>query len=306
MNRRQVLDRAVLGAAWLCAALTVASVVAVFAFVAREALPALSPPRGAPPLSALVEPARIAGRGTLYLWQPVGRHPFVNVLPLVVGSLKVASLALALSAPVSVAAACAMAFWLTSRQRRRIKPLVELLAGVPSVVLGYLALSVIAGAVQSLTGCRYRLNATTAAVGVALAVAPWIVTLCDEALRAVPRDLIEGAAALGATRAQTVWRLALPAARQGIAATLLLAFGRAVGETMIVLMASGNAAVLRPLDPTSGARTITATIAAELGEVASGSHHRALLFLLGASLFAFTFALNAAAERVLRAARREL
>lgn len=298
--RRRLLDRAFAAAAWLCAALTVGCVVSVFAFVGREALPALVARPGAPPPRALVAP----GLGGAFTWQPVGRRPKFNVVPLAVGSAKVAALALALAAPVGVAAACALAFLVSRRARRWVKPVVELLAGVPSVVLGYLALTVLAAWVQALTGCRYRLNALVAAAGVALAITPWIVTLADEALRAVPRETLEGAYALGASRAQVVLGVALPAARPAILAALLLAFGRAVGETMIVLMASGNAPVLRPLDPTASARTLTATIAAELGEVADGSHHRAVLFLLGAVLFVGTLALNLAAERVVACASR--
>jgi phosphate transport system permease protein len=237
------------------------------------------------------------------VWQPVGRTPRYNLAPLAFGSAKVASLALLLATPVGLLAGCALAFVVSSRSRRRLKPVVELLAGVPSVVLGYVALTVIADAVHALTGCRYRLNGAVAAVGVALAITPWVVTLVDEALRSVPRDTLEGAYALGATRAQVTLRVAIPAARGPLLAAVVLAFGRAVGETMIVLMASGNAAVIA-LSPTASVRTATATIAAELGEVAAGSYHRAVLFLLGALLFATTFALNALASWLVSSSAR--
>jgi phosphate transport system permease protein len=304
--RRRALDRTFSAFAWLSAVFTVGAVLSVFVFVAREATPALRPSRGMPSPRVLIAPCTPSDGGPrAFTWQPVGRHPKFNVVPLVVGSVKVASLALLLAGPLGVAAACALAFLVGRTMRRWLKPFVELLAGVPSVVLGYLALTVLAGWIQSLTGSRYRLNALVAAVGVALAITPWIVTLTDEALRAVPREMLEGACALGASRAQMILGVAWPVARPAVMAALLLAFGRAVGETMIVLMASGNAPVLRLADPTSSARTLTATIAAELGEVADGSFHRAVLFLLGAMLFLVTLALNTAAERMVsRAARR--
>jgi phosphate transport system permease protein len=301
MNRRRVIDLAFTALVCLCALLTVGAVVSIFGFVAREAAPVFA--RDAPPLRALVAPASNGAASQRFVWQPVGRTPRYNLAPLAFGSAKVASLALLLATPVGLLAGCALAFVVSSRSRRRLKPVVELLAGVPSVVLGYVALTVIADAVHALTGCRYRLNGAVAAVGVALAITPWVVTLVDEALRSVPRDTLEGAYALGATRAQVTLRVAIPAARGPLLAAVVLAFGRAVGETMIVLMASGNAAVIA-LSPTASVRTATATIAAELGEVAAGSYHRAVLFLLGALLFATTFALNALASWLVSSSAR--
>jgi phosphate transport system permease protein len=296
-----VIDLAFTALVCLCALLTVGAVVSIFGFVAREAAPVFA--RDAPPLRALVAPASNGAASQRFVWQPVGRTPRYNLAPLAFGSAKVASLALLLATPVGLLAGCALAFVVSSRSRRRLKPVVELLAGVPSVVLGYVALTVIADAVHALTGCRYRLNGAVAAVGVALAITPWVVTLVDEALRSVPRDTLEGAFALGATRAQVTLRVAIPAARGPLLAAVVLAFGRAVGETMIVLMASGNAAVIA-LSPTASVRTATATIAAELGEVAAGSYHRAVLFLLGALLFATTFALNALASWLVSSSAR--
>jgi phosphate transport system permease protein len=301
MNRRRVIDLAFTALVCLCALLTVGAVVSIFGFVAREAAPVFA--RDAPPLRALVAPASNGAASQRFVWQPVGRTPRYNLAPLAFGSAKVASLALLLATPVGLLAGCALAFVVSSRSRRRLKPVVELLAGVPSVVLGYVALTVIADAVHALTGCRYRLNGAVAAVGVALAITPWVVTLVDEALRSVPRDTLEGAFALGATRAQVTLRVAIPAARGPLLAAVVLAFGRAVGETMIVLMAAGNTPIM-DWNLFNGFQTLSAAIATELPEAARGSAHYRVLFLAALVLFALTFVVNTAAELIRQRFRR--
>ena len=176
-----------------------------------------------------------------------------------------------------------------------------MLAGIPSVVLGFFALMVLASWVQGVTGAAFRLNALNAGIALGLGVLPTIFTVAEDALRAVPRSYREASLGLGATP----WNVALPAASAGVSAGVLLGLARAIGETMIVLMASGNAPI------TSGsifdsARTFSATIAAELAEVVVGSPHYAALFFLGAVLFTVTFVINVMAGLLTERLRRQL
>jgi phosphate transport system permease protein len=152
---------------------------------------------------------------------------------------------------------------------------------------------VLAGWLQSAFGWTYRLNALTAGIGLSLAVIPIVYTVSEDAFTSVPQTYRDGSLAMGASSWQTAWRVVLPAAMPGVLAACVLGFGRAIGETMIVLMASGNAAVLSLL-PTDSIRTFSATIAAELGEVVVGSAHYHVLFFIGAFLFVLTFSINLA------------
>jgi phosphate transport system permease protein len=176
-----------------------------------------------------------------------------------------------------------------------IKPAVEILAGIPSVVIGFFALMVLATWLQDSLGFRLRLNAVTAGIGLALAVIPIVYTVSEDALSAVPQAFRDGSLALGANRWQTAWRVVLPAATPGVFAACVLGAGRAIGETMIVLMASGNASIVswNLFDST---RTLTATIAAELAETVFGGHHYRILFMLGTMLFVVTFLSNLAGD----------
>jgi phosphate transport system permease protein len=189
--------------------------------------------------------------------------------------------------------------------REIVKPVIELLAGIPSVVIGFFALVVLASWVQSAFGTEHRLNALVAGIGLAFAICPIVFSVSEDALRAVPGTYRTAAVALGSTRTQVVLRVVLPAATPGIAAAIVLGFGRAIGETMIVVLASGNAAIF---DPSLGhsTRTVTATIAQELGEVVVGSPHYHVLFALGALLFVTTFVINVVGIRIVGTMRRRL
>jgi phosphate transport system permease protein len=274
----------------------IASIALIFAFVLKEGLPLLwdrAAQRQIGGLTALFEPRQWAGYDApVYIWQPVGGTPKLNVVPLFVGTLKVTMLTMLLSVPLGVGAAIYVSQYAPRWAHELIKPAVELLASVPSVVLGFFALMVFATWLQDLFGFDYRLNGTVAAVGMSLAVIPVIFTVSEDALMAVPDSLRRASMALGARTWQTTAYVVLPAALPGIAAAVILGFGRAIGETMIVLMASGNASVMEPFNPASSVRTVTATLAAELGEVAQGDGHWRVLFLLGALLFLVTFAIN--------------
>ena len=207
--------------------------------------------------------------------------------------------------PLGVGAAIYSAEFASRRYREIAKPAIELLSGIPSVVLGFFALVVMATALQNLFGYTYRLNAFNAGVALGLAVIPIVFTVAEDAMTAVPNRLREAALALGANRWQVSMTVVLPAALPGIAAGAVLGFGRAIGETMIVLMASGNAALVSA-SAFDSVRTISATIAAEMGEVVFGSIHYNVLFFLGTLLFVFTFSINLGGDIVLARLKRKM
>jgi len=297
-------ERAAEGAIKVVALVSIAAVVLIIVFVGKEALPALTDAHVREEVGPLLAPHTEAGE-SLYAWQPVSEVAKFNLWPLLVGSLKVTLTALVFAVPLSVAAAVYLSEYAGKRAREIVKPAIELLAGVPSVVVGFFALVVLASWVQAAFGTEHRLNTLVAGLGLGFAICPVVFSISEDALRAVPGSYRAAAIAMGSTRAQVLTRVVLPAAMPGIAAAIVLGFGRAVGETMIVVLASGNAAIL---DGSLGhsTRTITATIAQELGEVVVGSGHYHVLFLLGAILFAVTFLINLAGARVIDRMRREL
>jgi phosphate transport system permease protein len=232
-------------------------------------------------------------------WQPVSREPKYGLLPLVVGSLKVTLLAILIGAPIAILAALFTSSFAPKWSKEILKPAIEILAGFPSVVIGFFALVTLASLLQGVFGYQYRLNAFLGGVAMSLAVIPIVFTVAEDALTAVPKYLREASLALGATKWQTALFVTLPAATPGVFAAVLLGFGRAFGETMIVLMATGNAALISAnlFEPV---RTMSATIGAEMAEVVFGDTHYNVLFLLGSILFLFTFSLNAVAEVFIR------
>lgn len=232
-------------------------------------------------------------------WQPVSSQPKYGILPLVAGSLKVTLIAVFIAAPVAILAALFTSSFAPRWAKEILKPAIEVLAGFPSVVIGFFALVTLATLMQESFGYQYRLNALVGGVAMSLAVIPIIFTVAEDALTAVPRYMTEASLALGATPWQTALFVRLPAATPGVFAAVLLGFGRAFGETMIVLMATGNAALVS-LSLTEPVRTMSATIGAEMAEVVFGETHYNVLFLLGSILFLFTFSLNAVAEVFIR------
>jgi len=280
------------------ALVTVAGIVLVFVFVFREAMPVLFDPETMREANV----AKFLARGP---WQPVSEDPRYSFLPLVIGSLKATLVALVTAVPVAVLAAIYTSEFAPRRARELIKPVVELLAGIPSVVLGFFALMVLATWVQAVTGSTVRLNALNAGLALGFAILPVVYSVSEDALRAVPSSYREASLALGASAWQTALRVTLPAAWAGIFAAVMLGVGRAVGETMIVLMASGNAALATP-GLTDSIRTLSATIAAELAEVVFDSPHYSVLFFIGSLLFLVTFVLNVAAGLMVDRMRRRL
>jgi phosphate transport system permease protein len=261
----------------------IAIIFLIFIYVAREA---------APLLWRTVDGASISSPfRSPYTWQPISGVPKYNILPLIVGTLKITLIAMFFAAPLGLAAALYTAEFAPPRMREWIKPAIEVLAGIPSIVVGFFVLIVLASWIQDAFGLEFRLNALTAGIGLAFAVIPLIYTVSEDALTAVPRAYREASLALGASKSQTALRVVLPSASPGVFAALVLGFGRAIGETMIVLLASGNASILS-LSPWVPARTLSATIASELGEVVFGGGHYRILFLIGVILFIITSTLN--------------
>jgi phosphate transport system permease protein len=298
-------------AEWLLRILAVSAVVAIvliLVFIAKEAAPIFysSAVRQEVTLSKMWVPQLWPGYDESgSIWQPVSDIAKFGVWPLVLGTLKVTVVSMMVAVPLGIGAAVYVSQYARPRTRELVKPVVELLAGIPSVVLGFFALMIMASWFQDTFGFESRLNALVSGVALAVAVIPVIFTLAEEALRAVPRSYVEASTALGAARWQTILRVVLPAASPGIAAGIALGLGRAVGETMIVLMASGNAAIVSA-SLTDSTRTIAATIAAELAEVVFGGAHYTVLFFLGTLLFLVTFGINSLGDYAIRRMKRKL
>lgn len=281
---RPALERAIRLVLLGCASTAVVVVLFIFLYLGREGLPLL----------ADVPLAEVTGAR----WQPNSPRPGYGLQPLVVGSLVVTLLGTLLALPFGIGGAVYVAEFARPREREVLKPTIEVLAGIPSVVLGFFGLVVIGPAVKATFGLSSGLTALTGAILLAFMAVPTILTIAEDAIRAVPASYRDAALALGATPWQTTWRVIVPAARSGLLAAIMLGVGRVVGETMAVMMCTGNAAQVS-WSPFDSVRTMTATIAAEMGEVPFGSEHYRALFLVGLVLLAMTLAINLTAQRIL-------
>jgi len=233
----------------------------------------------------------------VYIWQPVGNIRKYNVVPLIVGSLKTTLIGLLFSVPLAVLAAIYVSQLARPRVREVTKPAIELLSGIPSVVVGVFALLVMATVLQRVFGYETRLNAFVAGIALGFAVIPIVFSIAEDALTSVPQTYTHGALALGASKWQAACQIVLPAALPGVFAAIVLGFGRAIGETMIVLMVCSASVMSWSLF--DSARSITTTIAAEMAEAVTGGHHYRMLFMLGAVLFAVTFVSNMAGDLII-------
>ena len=276
----------------------------IFVFIGKEALPVFTSKtvqmEAGPSMLFLAH-----GGARPFSWQPIGDVPKYSLWPLFVGTLKVTIVAMLFALPLALGAALFTSEFAPDWLKEIVKPVIELLSGIPSVVLGFFALMIMADYVQKLLGVPYRLNAINAGIALGLAVIPIVFTMADDALTAVPKSFREASIAMGASAWQTASRVVFPAALPGILAACILGFGRAIGETMIVLMSSGNAAILswafdKPV------RSLSATVAAELGEVVVGSPHFHVLFFIGTALFIFTFGINLFAGWVVAKLQRKV
>lgn len=228
-------------------------------------------------------------------WVPVSENPRFGLLSLLIGTLKVTIISMLIAGPIAILAALYTACFASKRTKEIIKPIIEMLAAFPSVVIGFFALMIMATFFQDIFGYDSRLNAFVGGVAMALASIPIIYTISEDALSSIPKTYTEASLALGANKWQTAFYVVLPAATPGIFAALLLGVGRVFGETMIALMATGNAALMSA-NPFESVRTFAATIGAEMAETVFGETHYSVLFFIGSLLFIFSFGLNALAE----------
>ncbi len=264
---------------------TIGFVVLIFFFLLREGLPTFTE----------VEWSNLVG----VRWYPT--FDLFGLTPLLLGSLLVTVVAIVIALPLGVASAVFVREVAPPWVRDLLKPLIEVLAGIPSVVLGFFGLTTLAPLVRVYLGAPTGLTAFTGALLLGYMALPTIISVAEDALDAVPKSYRDASLAMGATRWQTIWMVVVPAAKAGIVTAVMLGMGRAIGETMAVMMVTGNAArlplewdaVLRPV------RTMTATIAAEMGEVAQGSTHYHVLFGAGIVLFVLTFLINLAVASAL-------
>lgn len=268
-------------------------VLAIFFFVFREAAPVVFT-RRFEPIEFLFSTE----------WYPTSASNVrYGTLALSVGSFAVTALAMVIAVPFGLGAAIFISEFCGNRLRETLKIVIELLSAIPSVVWGFIGLTVTSKLVVSATGAAVGVNVLNGGLILALMSVPIIVSIGEDALKAVPDSYREAAIALGATRWQIVYRVLLPAARNGLLAAVLLGVGRAVGETMAVLMATGHAVQI-PHSLLDSVRTLTANIAAELGEAPVGSDHYRILFLTGVLLFCITFVVNIIADLAIRGVRR--
>ncbi len=237
-------------------------------------------------------------------WKPTSEYrPTYGILALIAGTASVTGLAMLVAIPFSLGAAIYIAEFATGKTRETLKVLVELLAAIPSVVWGFIGLSIMNPLIIQIFDVPVGLNVLNAGIILGLMAAPIMTSIAEDALKAVPDRYREAAEAMGATRWQMIFKVILPAAKNGLLGAVLLGVGRGFGETMAVLMASGHSINL-PTSVFDLVRALTATIAAELGETAVGSEHYRALFTLGILLFVVTFIINLTADLVVRGVRR--
>ena len=259
-------------------AVAIAFVVLIFAFLLREGVPAFTEA----PLDSLLNTR----------WYPTENH--FGLLPLILGSVIVTLGAALIAMPIGLLTAVFIAEIAPRWLREILKPMIEIVAGIPSVVLGFFGVVALSSFVRETLNLPTGLTAFTGSLILAYMALPTIVSVAEDALDAVPRSYRDAALALGATRWQTIWMVTVKAGRTGILTAMMLGIGRAIGETMAVMMVTGNAARM-PLSLDAlflPVRTMTATIAAEMGEVAQGSTHFHVLFAIGIVLFVITFIVN--------------
>jgi phosphate transport system permease protein len=228
-------------------------------------------------------------------WYPISEPPQLGILPLILGSLLVTLGAAVISIPIGVGCAIYIAEIAPKKLKEVLKAGIELLAAIPSVVIGFIGMVTLVPLVKTLFHLPTGLTAFSGSVMLAFMAMPTIVSIAEDALYSVPRTYKEGALAMGATHWQAIWRVMLRAASSGILAAIMLGIGRVIGETMAVMMITGNAAVI-PHSIFAPVRTLTATIAAEMGEAVIGSEHYFALFAIGIVLFVISFAINVTAD----------
>jgi len=276
--REFIIEKLVL----LCGLASIFFVLLIFLFLLREGLAVFQ----------TISPAAfLAGRS----WYPISEPPLLGILPLILGSLIVTVGATLISIPFGVGSAIYIAEVAPKRLKEILKAGIELLAAIPSVVLGFIGMVTLVPLVKNVFHLPTGLTALSGSIILAFMAMPTIVSIAEDALYSIPKTYKEAALAMGATHWQAIWRVMLRAASSGILAAIMLGIGRVIGETMAVMMITGNAAVI-PRSLFVPVRTLTATIAAEMGEAVIGSEHYFALFAIGIVLFAISFAINVTAD----------
>lgn len=286
MNKQRLKAKIIKYFLQSCGSLSIIIVLLIFLFLFKEAFPFIGSP----------------GIGELFhnIWNPVSfQKEEFGLVPLITGSVLVTILATVIAIPFGIIGAVYISEVASAKEREFLKPFIEILAGIPSVVLGFFGLIVIAPLIKELFGLNTGLTALTGAVLLAFMAIPTIMSISEDAIKSVPAAYKEASLALGASKLETIWKVVVPAALSGIVASVMLGMGRVVGETMTVMMVTGNAPVIS-MNPFTSVRTMTATIAAEMGEVTIGSDHYMALFWVGIVLMLMTFSLNMISYRVLK------
>jgi phosphate transport system permease protein len=293
---RLALDRAEPLVEWLirlCGWSAILFVFSIFFFIFREAAP------------VMFGKLNWIEFFTSERWQPSSEvHATYGTLDLLVGTLSVTALAMLLAVPLGLGAAVFVSEFCSGKVKETLKILIELLAAIPSIVWGFVGYMVLGPVIITLTGAAVGVNLLNGGIILALMSVPIIVSVGEDALKAVPDSYREAALSLGASRWEIVYRVLFPAAKNGLLAAVLLGVGRAIGETMAVLMCTGHAVQL-PHSLVDPVRTLTATIASELGECVNGSTHYRVLFVIGLELFVITFVVNLVADLVVKGIRNE-
>ena len=288
VQRFDLAERAIRGLWLLCALAAVGAVLFILLFLVLDAYPAFAEIGVVPFLTGET-------------WSPTSTPPSYGILPLIVGTLLVTTGAMVFSVPLSIAVAIYLAELAPYRVRAAVKPVIELLAGIPSVVFGFFGLVVLVEWLRVSFDVPTGESLLAGSILLGIMSLPTIISVSEDAITAVPRELREGSLALGATRWQTIGQVVIPAALSGITAAVILGVGRAIGETMAVLMVTGNAAVIP--DPItnvlSPVRTLTGTLGIEMGEVAIGSLHYHALFAVATILLLIALGVNLGASTVL-------
>jgi phosphate transport system permease protein len=269
----------------ICGLASIFFVILIFLFLLKEGLA----------LFKFITPLKfLSGKN----WYPISEPPQLGILPLILGSLMVTIGAAIISIPIGVACAIYIAEVAPRRIKEVLKSGIELLAAIPSVVLGFIGMVTLVPWVKNIFHLPTGLTALSGAIMLAFMAMPTIVSIAEDALYSVPKSYKEGALALGATDWQMIYRVMLPAASSGIVAAVMLGIGRVIGETMAVMMITGNSAII-PHSILVPVRTLTATIAAEMGEAVVGSEHYFALFAIGIVLFVISFVINVGADMFL-------
>jgi phosphate transport system permease protein len=237
-------------------------------------------------------------------WYPVSEPPTFGIMPFFVSTLWITMVATAIAVPVGVSCAAYLSEVASPRIRETVKPIIEILAGIPSVVIGFIGLMLLSPLVQSMFNLPTGLTGLTAGIMLSLMSLPIIVSVSEDALRAVPSEFREAALALGTTKWETIRHVCIPAALSGIAAAVMLGVGRAIGETMTVLMVAGGALAV-PVSPAEPMMPLTAAIASGIGNAVQGGLQYQALFAIGLTLFIMTLFINLIADRVLERQKRK-